>query len=89
MQRVTTENRDAVALDGGTNANIEIPTTQEQAIIQRTLQPAAAAFTSTKQESKCDLQLVQDSFDLDSGKWTRMAKNIDETGVTARTTTTT
>ena len=56
---------------------VEIRTQQEQAIIQRTPQPAATAapFTSMKQEFKCHLQLVVDSFDLDAGRRTRMAKD--------------
>ena len=49
---------------------------QEQVTIRRnSWNLRAAAFTSTEQELKCDLQLIEDSFDLDDGKWTHMTKD--------------
>ena len=54
MRTVAAQNSDAIAVDDGTNVNIvAIPTQQEQAIVQGTLKPAAAAFTSIKQEFTC------------------------------------
>ena len=62
MRAVAIQNRDTVAVDDGTNVNIvEIPIWKTQATIQEFLEPAAAAAdrTSTRQEFKCDLQVIR------------------------------
>ena len=42
---------------------------------QGILEPAAAAFASTKQQFLCDLQLIKDPLGLEAGKWTRVASS--------------
>ena len=70
---VAAQNLDTMSSDDGTSLNIvEIPA-QPQAIIQRN--SGNSVDTSMEQELKCDLQLINNSFDLDASEWTHMAKD--------------